>query len=85
MAGSRPINMFTDQRPRMEIPTMQIQIQYEWDGNTYNTNTNTIHMYGMEIPARVISLWPWDQLGLDGGEDNLRSLLDPGRLIYILA
>ena len=44
MAGSRPINMFTDQRPRMEIPTMQIQIQYEWDGNTYNTNTNTICM-----------------------------------------
>ena len=42
-------------------------------------------MYGMEIPARVISLWRWDQLGLDGGEDNLRSLLDPGRLIYILA
>ena len=40
-------------------------------------------MNGMEIPARVISLWPWDQLGLDGGEDNLRSLLDPDRLIYI--
>ena len=38
----------------------------------------------MEIPARVISLWPWDQLGLDGREDNLRSLLDPDRLIYIL-
>ena len=38
----------------------------------------------MEIPARVISLWPWDQLGLDGREDNLRSLLDPDRLIFIL-
>ena len=35
----------------------------------------------MEIPARVISLWPWDQLGLDGREDNLRSLLDPDRLV----
>ena len=38
----------------------------------------------MEIPARVISLWPWDQLGLDGREDNLRSLLDPDRLVFIL-
>ena len=35
----------------------------------------------MEIPARVISLRPWDQLGLDGREDNLRSLLDPDRLV----
>ena len=44
MAGSRPINMFTDQRPRMEIPTLQIQIQYVYDGNTYNAKTNTIRI-----------------------------------------
>ena len=45
------------------------------------------NMYGMEIPARVISLWRWDQLGLDGGQSAVSAgsrPLDKHVLAYVL-